>query len=223
MQLENGDVIAVADWIDDHLFSTVQLVNGQTGSVEGFSASRSQQIPGGTRVSTRVDTNLPRAGANGLQLAWEMYIYSLNVFIVRAMRGTTAAPTVCQLVDAGGSLSDPPTLRTLFQVDRVTALAFSYNGKEYTQGVIQNYPQGHGYSAFSTQGQFEFAQNGVPSPRDRNALVLPIHMTEMVAYTLTYQPEAALVINQLASDGTTALTFVDVKSEIRGLIRRSTS
>ncbi len=166
---------------------------------------------------------LPRPGSNGLQLAWEMYIYSLNVWLTRAERGPTASPLVPQLADSGGALSDPPTLRTLFNIDRVTALAFAYNGKEYTQGVIQNYPQGHGYWTFSTNSTFELAQNGVPSPRDRNALVLPIHMTEMIAFTLTYQPEAPLVIAQPASDGGVVLNCADAKSELRGLIRRSTS
>lgn len=223
MQLENGDVIQVSDWIDDQIYSTVQLTNGQTSSVEGFSASRSQTVPGGARASTRVDTNLPRPGSNGLQLAWEMYIYSLNVFVVRVMRAPTAAATAPTLADTGGALSNPPTLNTLFQIDRSTALSFTYNNKVYTEGVIQNYPQGHGYQVFSTNGTFEYAQNGVASPRDRNALVLPIHMTEMISFTLTFQPEAALVISQLASDGATALTFADVKAELRGLIRRSTS
>lgn len=219
--LENGQTIQISDWIDDKIYSTVQFVNGQNGPVEAFSAGRSQQIPGGIRTSTRVDTNIPRAGSAGLPKDWEMYVYSVGVKMTRVMRAPSAAPTAPTLADTGGALSDPPTLRTLFNVDRVTYLEYNYNGKVYTTGVMQNYPQGHGFSVFSTNAFFELAQNGVPSPRDRNALVLPVWMRENLGYTFAFQPEAALVIAQNASDGGEDLTFCDVKTEFSGLIRRS--
>lgn len=219
--LENGQTIQISDWIDDKLYSTVQLANGQNGPVEAFSAGRSQQIPGGTRTSTRVDTNIPRAGSAGLPKDWEMYVYSVGAKMTRTMRGPTATPTVPTLADTGGALSDPPTLRTLFNVDRVTYLEYIYNGKVYSQGVMQNYPQGHGFNVFSTNAFFELAQNGIPSPRDRNALVLPVWMRENLGYTFAFQPEAALVIAQDASDGGEDLNFADVKIEFHGLIRRS--
>jgi len=219
--LENGQTIQISDWIDDKLYSTVQLNNGQNGPVEAFSAGRSQQIPGGTRTSTRVDTNIPRAGSAGLPKDWEMYVYSVSVKVVRACRGPTGSTTVPQLADTNGALSDPPTLRTLFNIDRVTYLEYQYNGKTYSQGVMQNYPQGHGFNVFSTNAFFELAQNGVPSPRDRNALVLPVWMRENLGYTFAMQPEAPIFIAQPASDGGADLTCADVKVEFHGLLRRS--
>lgn len=218
--LENGQTIQISDWVDDKYYSTVQLNNGQNGPVEAFSAGRSQQIPGGTRTSTRVDTNIPRAGSAGLPKDNEMYVYGVGLKMVRAMRPADNAQQP-QLGDTNGAWSDPPTLRTLFNVDRVTYLEFQYNGKSYSQGVMQDYPQGHGYSVFSTNATFEIAQNGIPSPRDRNALVLPVWMRENLGYTFAFQPEAALVIAQDASDGNADLTFVDVKVYLYGLIRRN--
>lgn len=218
--LPNGQTISIEDWIDDKLYSTVQFSNGQTTPVEAFVSGRSQPIPGGTRASTRVDTNVPRSGDTGLPMSWEMYIYGIGVKMTRACRPPTGA-TNPVLADGSGALSDPPTLRTLFNVDRVTYLEFSYNDKKYTFGVMQDYPQGHGFNVFSTNANFELAQNGVPSPRDRNALVLPIWLRENLAYKMSFSPEAALVINQAASDGQTALTFVDVKTYLYGLIRRN--
>jgi hypothetical protein len=41
-------------------------VNGQSTPLEAFSSGRSQPIPGGQRVQTRVDTNIPRNGDSGL-------------------------------------------------------------------------------------------------------------------------------------------------------------
>src|SRR5271163_3630007 len=156
--LDNGQTIQISDWIDDKLYSTVQFNNGQNGPVEAFSAGRSHQIPGGTRTSTRVDTNIPRSGSNGLPKDWEMYVYGVSCKMVRVERPPTGQvqPT---LADGNGALSDPPQLVTLFQVDRVTFLEYNYNGKVYTSGVISDYPQGEGYSVFSTNAFFELAQN----------------------------------------------------------------
>lgn len=220
IRLPDGSAIQLSDWIDDKLYATVQLTNGQSTPVEAFSAGRSQAVPGGTRTSTRVDTNVPRAGDSGLPKDWEMLIYGIGVMMVRVCRAQTGA-TQPVLADGTGALSNPPQLQTLFSFDRVTFLAFEYNSKIYTAGVAQDYPQGHGYNVFSTNPNFELAQNGVPSPRDRNALVLPIHMRENLGYKMTFQPEATIVINQLASDGATNLTFADVKVYLYGLIKRT--
>lgn len=220
IQMDNGKTISIEDWIDDKLYSTVQLVNGQTTPVEAFVAGRSQPIPGGTRASTNVDTNIPRSGDTGLPMSWEMYVYGIGLKMVRVMR-VASGGTNPVLADGSGALSNPPTLATLFAVDRVTYLEFAYNDKKYTYGVMQDYPQGHGFNVFSTNSNFELAQNGIPSPRDRNALVLPIWLRENLAYKLSFQPQAALVINQAASDGSTALTFADVKTYLYGLIRRN--
>jgi hypothetical protein len=220
LKLPDGTAIQLSDWIDDKFYATVQLTNGQTTPVEAFSAGRSQAIPNGTRTTTRVDTNIPRAGDSGLPKDWEMLIYGIGVKMTRVMRAPTGASQPV-LGDTGGALSDPPRLASLFNFDRVTFLAFEYNSKLYTTGVAQDYPQGHGYNVFSTNPSFELAQFGVPSPRDRNALVLPIHMRENLGYKMIFQPEAAIVINQPASDGSTALTFADIKVYLYGLIKRT--
>jgi len=222
LTLPSGQTIAISDWIDDKLYSTVQLVNGQTGPVEAFTAGRSQPIPGGTRTSTRVDTNIPRNGDSGLPQSWEMYVYGIGVELVRVERPPTGASQPV-LADGSGALSDPPTLRTLFNIDRVTYLEFVYNQKVYTYGVMQDYPQGHGYYVFSTNSAFELAQNGVPSPRDRNAWVLPIDIRENLGFKMSFSPEAPIVINQPASDGNTSspLNFADAKVYLYGLIKRS--
>ena len=225
LTLPNGQTVAISYWIDDKLYSTVQINNTQTSPVEAFTAGRSQPIPGGARDSTRVDRNVPRNGDSGLPQSWEMYVYGIGVKMVRVMRPPTgqSQPVLADAPSAPGALSDPPTLRTLFNFDRVTYLEFTYNGKVYTYGVMQDYPQGHGYYVFSTNSAFELAQNGVPSPRDRNAMVLPIDLRENLGFKMSFQPEAPIVINQAASDGNTdaPLTFADVKTYLYGLLKRS--
>lgn len=217
--MPNGQVLSIEDWIDDKLYSTVQLSNAQSQGVEAFTVGRGLQISGGTRTTTRVDTNVPRGGENGLPLAWEMFIYGLGIKITRVMRANNAGAVV--LADGSGALSDPPQLVTLFNIDRLTYINFFYNTRDYTVGVMQDYPQGHGFSFFTTNPASELAQNGIPSPRDRNALVLPIWLRENLGYKCVFTPEGPLTISQPASDGSTALTFADVKTYAYGLIKRS--
>jgi hypothetical protein len=220
LTLPDGTAVALADWIDDKLYGTVQFANGQATPIEAFSAGRSQAIPGGTRVQTRVDTNIPRNGDSGLPKDWEMLVYGWGLKMTRVCRPQTgqAQPV---LGDGTGALSDPPRLATLFGVDRVVFMSYEYNAKIYTSGVMQDYPQGHGYSVFSTNTSFELAQNGIPSPRDRLALVLPVHERENLGFKMIFQPEAALIIAQPASDGGANLTFADIKTYKYGLIKRT--
>jgi hypothetical protein len=231
LTLPDGSTIALADWIDDKLYGSAQFMNGQSTPLEVYSSGRSQPIPGGQRVQTRVDTNIPRNGDSGLPKDWEMLVYGWGIKVVRACRPPDGKdqPILADEQTGGGNagaLSDPPNLRTLFQMDRVTFFQYEYNAKFYSQGVIQDYPQGHGYSVFATTTGFELAQNGVPSPRDRVALVLPVHERENLGYKGVFQPEAPIVINQAPSaprpnQEDDELQFADVKLYKYGLIKRT--
>jgi len=219
LRLPDGTVIQLADWIDDKMYGSVQLENGDTQQIECFSNGRSQPIPGGARPQTRVDTNIPRNGDSGLPQSYEMLVYGLAIEITRVMRPQAGAVEPV-LADGAGALSDPVILRTYFNVDRALYFDFQYNGKSYSTGTIKRYPAGRGFSLFTTNPAIELANNGIPSPRDRVSMVLPIHLRESLGYKGLFQPEAALVINQGASDGGIAMTFVDVVTDMTGLIRR---
>jgi hypothetical protein len=226
LTLPDGSTIALADWIDDKLFGSAQLANGQTTPLEIYISGRSQPIPGGQRPQTRVDTNIPRNGDSGLPKDWEMLVYGWGLMVTRVMRPADGQ-TQPVLPDTApalplGSYSDPTNLRTLFNIDRVTFFQFEYNGKFYSQGVFQDYPAGHGYWGWTTATALDYAGNGVPSPRDRVALVLPVHMRENNGYKGVLQPEAAIVINQAATDNPDLpLQFADVKLYSYGLIKRT--
>lgn len=219
----NGQALQIADWIDDRLYSTVQFSNGQTSPVEAFTAGRGNQVAGGNRLATRVDTNVPKAGDNGLPQDWEMYVYGVCIQMVRAMRPVTATG-LCALADGSGAFSDPARLTTLFAWQRVTYVEVNYNGKAYSKGTPADYPQGRGISLFATTANVELAQLGVPSPRDRNSMVLPINLRMGLGYNVGLNPEAPVVINQVPTDGSaTNLTFADVRVDFVGLIKRTVS
>ncbi len=214
--LQDGTTVALSDWIDDKLYGTVQLNNTQNNQVIAFSNGRSQPIPGGTRIQTRVDTNIPRNGETGLPKDWEMLVYGWGWKLVRATR-----PAPGQTQPTLPDFSDPVDQRTYFDIDRTVFFQYVYNDKKYTEGTMQEYPQGHGMSLTTTQPTREQVNNGVPSPRDRLALVLPVHERENLSYQGVLQPEAALAIAQIASDGGAVLNFVDAKLYKYGLIKRT--
>lgn len=217
--LPDGTTVALSDWIDDKLYGTVELTHGQNNQVIAFSNGRSQPIPGGTRVQTRVDTNIPRNGDTGLPKDWEMLVYGWGLKLVRAMRPNNNGQVT--LADTNGALSDPVSQRTYFNIDRVLFFEYRYNDKQYSQGVIQDYPQGGGANLVTTNAAREQVTNGIPSPRDRVALVLPVHMRENLSYQGILQPEAALVIAQPASDGQGNLDHVDIKLYDFGMVKRT--
>ncbi len=216
LTLPDGTSIALADWVDDKFFGTVQLNDNQTNQVIAFSNARSQPIPGGTRIQTRVDTNIPRSGESGLPKDFEQLVYGWGLKFTRATRANEGQPQ-----PALDSFSDPVSQRTFFNLDRVIAFEYKYNDKSYSTGVIQDYPQGGGMNLVTTNPAREQVSNGIPSPRDKQALVLPVHERENLTFQGILQPEAPMVIAQPASDGQGVLNFVDLKLYKWGLIKRT--
>lgn len=214
--LADGTTVSLADWIDDRHWSTVELENGDVTTLIAFSSGRSQQIVGGGRMNTLVDTNIPGSGINGLPPAWEFLVYGFAFEFTRAARVTGAA-TVLQLAD----FSDPLRFATFFQLNRRIFNQYIYNGKMYSQGLIVDYPQGSGPYLFSTQPATENVTNGVPSPRDRLAMVLPVYERATLGYGMEITPVIALAIAQPSSDDGAPLPFVDLRIKKNGLIQRS--
>lgn len=206
IKLADGSKVSLVDWIDDKFYGTIELEDGDTSSVEAFSNGRSQPIPGGSRNQTKIDTNIPKAGDAGLPRQWEMLVYGYGIEFVRTMSTATLA-----------AASNPVTYSLAFEVDRRCSFEFQYNGKAFSSGRLSDYPRGGGILAqyFTTANAttFDAANNGAPSPRDKVALVLPVHMKEGLSYKGVYEPQTALDIG-------TSL-FMDVRTIVFGLIKRS--
>jgi hypothetical protein len=216
LQLDDGSVIQLVDYIDDKHWGTCEWSTGDTSAISVFSAALSQAIPGGTRPLFRVDTNIPRSGDNGLPQSWEFYVYSIGVSLTRAMRPTSPATTITGLGEYSNRADDVTT----FELNRKLFFEYKYNGKTFTQGVMEDYPAGSGAFFQGTSNSISVENNGVPSPRDRVAMVLPIWEREGLGYSMTITPEASITISQTAQDVSTALTFVDMRVKKTGLIKR---
>ena len=90
--------IEFADWTHDRLYHTVEFEGGDAQIIQTFIGAAGSPIPGGSRVLTIVDTNIPRSGDTGLQEGWEMLIYSIQLQVVREM-GRNAAQQAFAMQD----------------------------------------------------------------------------------------------------------------------------
>jgi len=216
--LADGSVVSLVDWIDDKIYATVELYDTDSSEIEAFGPGRSQQIPGGTRSMSKVDSNVPRAGDSGLPQGWEALVFSIAVDCVRIMRAPASGGVT--LADAGVQLSDPPAFRSLWELNRLLYMYFEYNGKKYCEGTPLDFPAGRGFTFGGTANDIHVANSGNPSPRDRVAMVLPIKLEPNQAYKMVFTPAAALNIAQAASDGSTALDYADYRTTLYGLIKK---
>jgi hypothetical protein len=224
--------IQFADWTHDNLFHTVEFQRGDTNEVQAFIGAQGSPIPGGSRVLTEVDTNIPRSGDNGLSEGWEALVYSIQIEITREMARTaaqaafsledTAAVQFSRPTHVGGS--DPAYLAggVLFDFVRKTYCKFTVNQKVKSEGPVVNYPQGAGISVFGTTTDLEVANNGIPSPRDARAFVLPVWIQPNIAFVMKMRPQVALgdaTLVDWSGLSAAALGF-DVRVRLVGLVKR---
>lgn len=231
--------IVFADWTHDRLYHTVEFEGLDSIELLSFSGARGQPIPGGSRTLTDIDTNLVRSGDTGLQDGWEALVYSIQIEVTREM-GRTAAPGSFALQDTSTSqLSRPPHVGgydpaytaggVMFDFLRKTFFRFEVNQKVKSEGPVAEYPQGSGISVFGTTTSLEVAGNGLPSPRDQSAFVLPIWIRPQINYRGILRPSSALGVagTPAAITGyadwtglpSTVMGF-DVRVTLEGLIRR---
>lgn len=214
LELPDGSVVGLIDYIDDKLFGTIEYSNGENNRLQAFSAGVSQQIPGGTRATTLVDTNVPRSGDSGLPQDWGMFVYGVGVTLKRVHRDATQ-------LGVAVNASAFPDDQTYFHFNERVRIDYMYNGRPYVTGVLSDYPQGGGLHLYATATDLNIASNGIPSPRDRTSFFVPIHMRMGLGYFAQYQPEAALIISQTALDGGAVYTNLDVVTRLWGLIGRT--
>jgi hypothetical protein len=217
----SGQTVVAEHWLQDRLYTQVQLNNGESTEIQGFSAGRSQQIPGGTRFLSRACTNLTKPGSTGLDRSWEMLVFSIGFHPVRCMRPNSSS--VVTLEDASGSLSDPVSGTSWFNVSRATGIEFMYRSKPQVTGRMEHFQSGYGMHVVTTGSDREFVNNGFPSPAHRQSLTIPIHIAEGIGFSMDIKPQIPHAIAQGASDGGTNLSRMDVEISLYGLVNRPVS
>lgn len=210
--------VKLSDWRWDRLWSTLTFNNNDSTKRDWFIGTSGQQIVGGTRSLTDVDTNLPRSGDAGLPIDWEVFVFSIRTGISRVVGVPTSGIAPVDF-DASSLNSDTANRRMLFEMNRKCSLEFRYNNKPRNTGRFEDFPSASGITMFSTDIGQEIANNGVPSPRDGYALTVPIHLRPNVSYRVSNTPVIQLSLSQAQTVNSQAATAVECYCKFEGLIK----
>lgn len=213
-----SEPVKFAEWRWDRLWATVSFTDGDSAKREFFIGTPGTQIPGGRRSLTDVDTNVPRSGDAGLPIDWEMFVFSVRTTILRVV-GTSDPDIQPPDFDDESLDSDTPNRRMWFELMRKCKLEFKFNNKTRNEGLFWDFPQGGGITLVTNDLAETLANNGIPSPRDCYALVIPVHLRPNVSYKVICQPvvELALTQAQVVNDNDT--TSVEPQCKFEGLIK----
>lgn len=224
--------IQFKDWTHDNLWHTVEFQSVDTNEIQAFIGAQGSPIPGGTRVMSEVDTNIPRTGDSGLSEGWEALVYSIQLQPLREMARNTALQPAFTMEDSATQFSrpihvggdDPAMLvgGVLFDFLRKVYCKFTVNQKIKSEGPADYYPQGSGIHVFGTTTDLEVASNGHVSPRDARAFVLPIWIQPNISYVMKMRPQVALgdfTVAAWSGLATPAYGF-DIRVRLVGLIQR---
>jgi len=187
--------IKFAEWRWDRIWATVSFTDGDSAKREFFIGTPGQQIPGGDRTLTDIDTNIPRSGDAGLPIDWEMFVFSIRTRILRVV-GTPEDDPQPSNLDPDSLDSDTPNRRMWFELDRKISLEMKVNNKTRNQGRFEDYPSAGGLVVVTNNLSETYCNNGIQSPRDGFALVIPIHLRPNVSYKMVAQPVETLALSQ---------------------------
>lgn len=180
------------DWVDDRFWSTCQFATNQSTPVTTLAAGYGDTLPGGTGTLNIRQSNLTQGAGRGMQDGYEMLVFSIQHIIGSNM---------------------PPAGKTAIILDDIlekTVFAFYVQNKKKHEGPLYKMPSGSGqYDPQATQG----SNNGVPSPRDQSAFVLPIELRPNVAFKGEFQFSAALAAL------TTGSVF-NIETHLQGLVKK---
>lgn len=208
-------IIKLAEWKWDRLYSTVSFSEGESSKRELFLTLPGNNIPGGQRPLTDVDTNIPDQGK--LPIDHEMYVFSPRMRILRVVGSDTRVPQ--DDFDPASTSSTYPNSRMWFELDRKCKLTVYINNKPRSEGRFEDYPSAGGISMFTTDLTVELANNGIPSPRDGFALTVPFHLRANVSYKWTIYPVVSLALNQAQQVDDWPNTSVEIQGVFEGLYK----
>jgi hypothetical protein len=211
--------ISFGEWRWDRIWSTLSFSDGDTAKRDFFVGSAGQQISGGRRTLTEIDTNTPRGGDNGLPIDWEIFVFSMRTKILDVV-GTDAPDNNPDNGQWEDSLdADTPDRRMWFELDRKCLLTFKVNNKDRSMGRFEDFPSAGGITLVTNSVSETLANNGVPSPRDGYQYVIPIHLRPNVSFKVSCQPVVALQLTQAQIVDDRDNTSVEPQVQLEGLVK----
>ena len=237
VRLPDGRNVAIVDWTDKPLFSTIDLLSGYTDQeIECFTYQVSDNVSSSSnittrRVATERDTNVATPG--GMASTEEILIYNIKVepFEFQANASTPADATLFATDLAGLPVPQPQTLAILNQY---SLLRLEISQKIYAEAGIAYFNTGFGpfisgarNSAAAAPGvstPLAFANLGLPSAEAPRSFSIPHHIGGQEKYRVVLvNPTGSTVTFNGSSGAPAARTALTIRVLLEGLYKRPVS
>ena len=236
IRLPNGRVIALVDWSDMPLFSTVDLLNGFTDqTIQAFNYIVSDQVSSSQNVTVRrtatdKDTNISSPGT--LAATEEMLVYNIKVepyqYVVVGGDATTVG-TAASVATTGGPIMEGALLS--FLQSRLL-LQLEISQKLYANAGLGYFNQGFGAFTTAIAGtvaagvQRSLSNQGVPTADAPRSFTIPVHIGGQENYRLNLVNSLGSAVPFISLAGTAAgagTSLVSLRFYLEGLYKRPVS
>lgn len=238
VRLPDGRTVAIVDWTDKPLFSTIDLLSGYTDQeIECFTYQVSDNVSSSSniatrRVATERDTNVATPG--GMASTEEILIYNIKVEPFEFQAATEDGDVV---PDATLFATDLPGLpvpqpQTLAILNQFSLLRLEISQKIYAEAGVAYFNTGFGpFIAGSRAGAapaagspLAFANLGLPSAEAPRSFSIPHHIGGQEKYRVVLANPTGSTVVFNDSDGAPAeRTALTVRILLEGLYKRPVS
>lgn len=236
VRLPNGRVIALVDWSDMPLFSTVDLLNGFTDqTIQAFNYIVSDQVSSSQNITVRrtatdKDTNISSPGT--LAATEEMLVYNVKVepyqYVVSGSDASTVG-SAASIATPGGPVMEGALLS--FLQSRLL-LQLEISQKLYANAGLGYFNQGFG--AFTTAfapgaalaSPRSLSNQGIPSADAPRSFTIPVHIGGQENYRMNLvnsTGDAVPFINFSGAAAATGTSLVSLRIYLEGLYKRPVS
>jgi len=234
-RLPNGREVALVDWTDKPLWSTLEVLHGSTQQdmplfqyVVGDAVPTFSPVAAAPRTSDDRDTNISTPGA--MATTEEFLVFALRPEVFRRRVESVQVPDFNDLVPFG--LGEPnPTPAMLGVMHEDLTLHLEISEKIYAQAGFAYFNFGGGVYGFTADaGTVGVGQKGFPSHEAVQSFSIPQHIGGQEKYRVTLRnpPGEALQIGVGATcdescDAEQTDRFARVRVYMDGLYKRPTS
>lgn len=237
VRLPDGRTVAIVDWTDKPLFSTIDLLSGYTDQeIECFTYQVSDNVSSSSnittrRVATERDTNVATPG--GMASTEEILIYNIKLepFELLADEEASTDATLFSTALPGLPVPQPQTLAIL---NRFSLLRLEISQKIYAEAGIAYFNTGFGpfiagarNSSAAVPGAatpLAFANLGLPSAEAPRSFSIPHHIGGQEKYRVVLANPTGETVTFADSNGDDApLTALTVRVLLEGLYKRPVS
>lgn len=236
VRLPDGRNVAIVDWTDKPLFSTIDLLSGYTDQeIECFTYQVSDNVSSSSnittrRVATERDTNVATPG--GMASTEEILIYNIKVepFEFQAAATPNTADATLFATDLPGLPVPQP--QTLAILNQFSLLRLEISQKIYAEAGVAYFNTGFGpfisgqrnIAAAAAGSPLAFANLGLPSAEAPRSFSIPHHIGGQEKYRVVLANPTGETVAFNNSNGVEApRTALTVRILLEGLYKRPVS